>query len=320
MKFRDFFKAEAEVVNETSKVNKKNIARGSAFIVVIVLVILSFVHSIYTVKESEYALISTFGKVHAETVPGIHFKIPFVQDVKTVTKNIIGLPIGYEEGTGRSIEQESLMITLDYNFINADFYIEYQISDPILATYKSENAFVILKNLAQSYIRDTIGLVNVDDILTNKKFEIQTKIRDQLRERMEKENLGISIINVTIQDAEPPTEEVKNAFKEVETAKQGKETAINKANAYKNEKVPESYALIDKIIKEANAEKLNRINEATGQVARFNSVYSEYLKYPLISKKRMFYEVVENVFPDLKIVIDLGDGVNKMLPIEKFVE
>ncbi len=130
-------------------------------------------------------------------------------------------------------------------------------------------------------------------------------------------DIGIQLINITIQDAEPPTEEVMEAFKAVETAKQGKETAINNANKYRNEKLPGAEAQIDRILKEAEAGKEARINNAEGQAARFNALYEEYIKYPLITKQRMYYETMEELLPDLKLIIDGGNGsIQKFLPLD----
>ena len=108
------------------------------------------------------------------------------------------------------------------------------------------------------------------------------------------------------------------AFKAVETAKQGKETALNNANKYRNEKLPEAEAEADQIIQDAEAQKQVRINEAEAEVARFNAMYEEYVKNPEITKKRMFYEAMEDVLPGMKIVIDNGDGVQKVLPLDSF--
>ena len=129
------------------------------------------------------------------------------------------------------------------------------------------------------------------------------------------------MVNITIQDAEPPTTEVIAAFKEVETAKQGKETAVNNANKYRNEQIPKAKAEVDKIKQEADAAKQERINEANGQVARFNSMYQEYVKYPEVTKKRMFYETMEDVLPGLKVIIESSDGkTNTILPLDSFVQ
>ena len=160
-----------------------------------------------------------------------------------------------------------------------------------------------------------ISLLN---ILTTGKNEIQASIKEVLAAQLEKHDIGLSLVNVTIQDSEPPTVEIMEAFKNVETAKQGKETAINNANKYRNEKLPTAEAEADKIIKEAEAYKQERINEATGQVARFNAMYEEYIKNPTITKQRMFYEAMEEVLPDLELIIDSSNGVQKILPLDSF--
>jgi len=139
-----------------------------------------------------------------------------------------------------------------------------------------------------------------------------------IMEKLDEQDLGVALVNITIQDSEPPTVEIMEAFKKVETAKQGKETAINNANKYRNEKLPTAQAEADRIIKDAEAFKAERINEATGQVARFNSMYEEYIKNPVVTKQRMFYEAMEEVLPDLKLIIDSGEGVDKILPLESF--
>ena len=104
------------------------------------------------------------------------------------------------------------------------------------------------------------------------------------------------------------------------TAKQGKDTALNNANKYRNEQIPQAEAEADKILQDAEAEKESRINEAEGQVARFNSMYEEYVKYPAITRQRMFYEAMEDVLPDMKVIIEGGNGsqVQQLLPLEPF--
>ena len=141
-----------------------------------------------------------------------------------------------------------------------------------------------------------------------------------IMKKIEEQDIGIQLVNITIQDSEPPTQEVMKAFKAVETAKQGKETALNNANKYRNEKLPEAEAQADQIVQDAEAEKQVRINEAEAEVAKFNAMYEEYIKNPEITKKRMFYEAMEDVLPDMKLIIDNGSGVQKVLPIESFVE
>ena len=103
------------------------------------------------------------------------------------------------------------------------------------------------------------------------------------------------------------------AFKAVETAKQGKETSINNANKYRNEKLPIAEADADQILQEAEATKQERINEANAQVAMFNAKFEEYEKNPEVTKKRMFYEAMEGILPQLRVIIDGTDSTTTML-------
>ena len=299
---------------------KSGIGRVVGIVVAVLLVASLVFGGTYQIKEQEQAVLITFGQAKAVTEPGLHFKIPFVQQVKKVNTTIQGFAIGYDESTDASNEAESLMITSDYNFVNVDFYVEYRFSDPVKAIYASKEPVKILKTISQSCIRSVIGSYPVDDVLTTGKNEIQGKIKEEIIKKLEEQDLGVQLVNITIQDSEPPTLEVMEAFKAVETAKQGKETTLNNANKYRNEQIPSAEASADKIIKDAEAQKTERINEATAQVARFNAMYAEYIKNPTITKQRMFYETMEDVLPELKVIIESPNGdVQSFYPIESFV-
>ena len=254
-------------------------------------------------------MVCTFGKPKAVTEPGLHFKIPLIQSVTKVNTTIQGLTVGYDDREEYTDEA-----------IRVDFYAEYRISDPVKALYASQDPVAILNNIAQNCIRTTIGSYGVDAVLTTGKNEIQANIKQMIMDKLESYDIGVQLVNITIQDAQPPTTEVIAAFKEVETAKQGKETALNNANKYRNEQIPEAKAEADKILQNAQAQKESRINEAEGQVARFNSMYEEYIKYPTITKQRMFFETMEDVMPEMKVIIQSGDGsqVQQLLPLEPF--
>lgn len=287
-------------------------------IAVFVLIILAF-NSTYQIREQEQAVLITLGKAQPVTEPGLHFKIPFIQQVRKVNTTIQGFAIGYTDKADEYSTDDSLMITSDYNFVNVDFYVEYRYSDPVKAIYASKDPVAILSNVSRSCIRSVIGSYPVDEVLTTGKNEIQAEIKEMIIGRLEEQDIGIQLVNITIQDSEPPTAEVMEAFKAVETAKQGKETALNNANKYRNEQIPQAQAKADGIIKDAEAQKTERINEATAQVARFNAMYEEYIKNPVITRQRMFYEAMEEVLPGLKVIIESPDGdMQTIYPIESF--
>lgn len=290
---------------------KANMKKIVLTVVVVLLVFITFGSSFYTIDETESAVITTFGKATLIEEKGLHFKMPFIQHLTKVDTTVKGIKIGYgdnADGTSYSIEHESLMITSDYNFIDADFYISYQVTNPIKYLYASDEPDTILKNIAMSSIRSTVSAYTVDTAITTGKAEIQSNVRSMIVSELEEEDIGITLVDASIQDVEPPTDTIIEAFTAVETAKQGKESAINEANAYRNAKIPAASAEADRIIQEAEAQKTSRINEANGQVARFNAEYEEYKNYPLITKKRMFLETMQDVLPSLTIVIDNGEG------------
>lgn len=303
-------------INLTPEKLKKAVIGAAVVIVALILIF----NCTYQVREQEQAVVLTFGNAKTVSQSGLHFKIPFIQQVEKVDTTIKGISIGYDLDTGATIDDEALMITSDYNFVNVDFFLEYQVSDPVQALYASEDPEEILKNIAQSCIRTVVGNSEVDSVLTTGKSEIQAEIKEMISTRLDEQQLGIYLVNITMQDAEPPTTEVMEAFKAVETAKQGKETAINNANKYKNEKMPEAQAKVDQIKQSAEGQRQERVNEANGQVARFEQLYAEYIKYPAVTKLRMFYETMEELLPNMEIIIDTGSGtgVQKILPLDSF--
>lgn len=297
----------------------KKVGQIFGWIVVAIVAMTVILSAFYTVGETESVVVTTFGKATLVDEKGLHFKIPFIQKATKVDTTVRGLKIGYGEdsdGNTYSVEHESIMITSDYNFIDCDFYISYQVTDPIKYLYNSDDPDMIIKNIAMSSIRSTVSAFTVDNAITTGKAQIQSNVKAMMVEELEKQDIGITLVDASIQDVEPPTDDILEAFTAVETAKQGKESAVNEANAYRNAKLPEAEAEADKIVQTAEAEKSARINEATGQAARFNEEYNEYVHYPLITKQRMFMEAMSDVLPTLQVVIDQGDGeIMKYYPI-----
>lgn len=302
------------------------IARYVVIALAVVFVLALISSCWYTVDEQQQAVVTTFGKVTNTTGAGIHWKLPFgIQKATLVDVNVHQkIEIGYvteESGNTVSIEDESKMITGDYNIINIDFFVEYKVSDPVKYLYNSHDADMILKNLVQSQIRNVVGSTNVDSALTVGKSEMQIQIQDLVVTQLEKYDIGLILTNLSIQDADPPTDSVTAAFKAVETAKQSAERVINQAEAYQNEKIPAAQAEADALLKNAEYLKQSRINEAKEAVAMFTAMYTEYQNDPEITRIRMYYEAISEVLPGVRLYIDASgeDGVTKLLPLESLV-
>lgn len=155
--------------------------------------------------------------------------------------------------------------------------------------------------------------------MTTGKSKIQAAVKETLIEDLEEADIGLSVVNISIQDVEPPTAEVLAAFKAVENAKQGSQTAVNNAKKYESEEIPKAEAEADKIRQIAEAKKESRIAEAKGQSERFRKIYAQYSLNPEITKRRLFYETMEDILPDLKVIVDDGN-VQKILPLDPIIE
>ena len=316
---------------EKPKKKKPDFKRAGRTVTVMVLFVLILIMAgtcFYTVDDKQQAVVTTFGKVTDVTDAGVHFKLPFgIQQERKVDANVYQkIELGYKTTNSgvETVPDECSMITGDYNIVNVDFFIEYKISDPVAYLYASTQPEVILKNLIQSQVRNVVGSSTVDAVLTDGKESIQMQVKELVTEILAEYNIGLTLVDVKIQDAEPPTQEVIEAFKSVETAKQQAETVINDAKAYQNAQLPLAEAQADQLIQNAEFLKQKRINEAIQQVAMFEAMYEEYALNPQITKIRMYYETISEILPGVKLYINTaganGSDVQMLLPLESLID
>ena len=300
---------------------------GTTILIVLLALIIAggAMSCFYTVDDKQQAVVTTFGKVTDITEAGVHFKLPFgIQNVDKVDVNVYQkIELGYSSAYGNKNTSESVMITGDYNIVNVDFFVEYRISDPVQYLYSSNDPELILKNLIQSQVRNVVGSSTVDAVLTDGKENIQMQVKDLVSQILGEYDIGLTLVDVRIQDAEPPTADVIEAFKAVETAKQQAEAVVNNAKAYQNAQIPQAQAQADQAIQNAEYLKQKRINEAVEQVAMFSAMYEEYARNPAITKSRMYYEAIQEILPGVKLYINTangGDDVQMLLPLDSLVD
>ena len=301
----------------------QKIKKWAIIAAIAIFVIVGIATCFYTVDDKQQAVVTTFGKVSDVTDAGLHFKLPFgIQKVDKVNVNVYQkIELGYttdQNGVVVTNTSESTMITGDFNIVNVDFYVEYKITDPVKFLYSSNNPELILKNLIQSQVRNVVGSSTVDSVLTDGKENIQMQVKELVTQILAEYDIGLTLIDVRIQDAEPPTTKVVEAFKAVETAKQTAEAVVNEAKAYENAQIPNAEAQADKLLQNAEYLKTKRINEAIEAVAMFEAMFVEYEQNPDITRSRMYYEAISKVLPGVRIYINTGDGqsVEMLLPLE----
>ena len=298
----------------------KTIQRLLPLAVILLLVLLLATGSFYNVSEQQNAVVTMFGEVVRTDTAGLYFKIPLLQKVRKVDITTHGTGIGYSVSpSGQNITNamDGIMITKDFNLINIDFYLEYKVSDPVAYLFNSQQPEEILRNVALASIRSTVINFTVDEAMTTGKSAIQAEVKEKMVSELREQNIGIQVVNITVQDAEPPTAEIIRAFKDVETAKQAAETNINQAHKYENQQIPAAEAQADRTVQQAQAQKAARVAEAEGQVARFKAMYEQYTLNPLITRQRMFYEALEELLPGMKVIITDG-GTQTVLPLDSF--
>lgn len=271
--------------------------------ITVVVFVITIFNCVFFTNEQEIAYTMTFGNATIVEGAGPHFKMPFITSKKVLDATNKGMAIGYNLENNESVSEESLMITSDFNFVNTDFYVEYRISDPIAYVYGTSYPEGILRNIAQASIRNTVGLYDVDTVLTTGKAEIEAIVKEQIIEKLQNHETGLTIVGVSIQDVEPPTDKVSTAFKDVETAKQNAESVVNNAKAAEQTKIPEAEAKADQIIKNAEAAKTERMNQATQEVAEFMALYQEYMENPETVKLQLYYSMMEDILPGMEIII-----------------
>ena len=308
------------------QIDPKKFFKRVVTVAVILLIAVGILTCFYTVDDKQQAVVTTFGKVTDITGAGLHFKLPFgIQEVHKVDVNVYQkIQLGYstdDSGNYKSNSDESAMITGDYNIVNVDFFVEYKISDPVQYLYSSNMPETILRNLIQSQVRNVVGSSTVDAVLTTGKENIQMQVKELVVDILAKYDIGLTLVDVRIQDSEPPTKEVVEAFKAVETAKQNAEAVVNQAVAYQNAELPKAQAQADQLLQNAQYLKQKRINEAVEAVAMFEARYGEYKSNPEITRSRMYYEAISQILPGVKVYINTGSGenVNMLLPLESLV-
>jgi modulator of FtsH protease HflK len=301
-------------------VTVKQIIVGFLSLISIAILALFLTTGWYIVDESEQAALITFGKVDEHiTEPGLKFKMPWpIQRVEILSRGTFTTTVGYDENNGEVVEyrDEAKMITGDENILLADLVVQWRITNPERFLFNSNDPEQILFSATSASLRGVIGSSRIDDALTDQRPAIEARVWDYLVELIEKYDIGISVMDVKLQDVELPNEDVRRAFTEVTDAREERLTKINEATKYRNQKMNEAKGEQDAIMSRAEGTRTERLERARGDVARFNALYNEYLINPEVTRSRLVLETLEKVLPDTEIyIMDSSSDTVKYLPI-----
>lgn len=314
---------------------------GGVFTVLLAVVLAWLLLSSYVIVDARQAgVVLRFGQYNRTLGPGFHFKLP--RPLESVTK------VGTTEI--RSVSDKVRMLTSDENIISVDFNVQYQVSDARLYLFSlSGQPEDTLQQAAEAAVRTVVGANIMDNILTSQsdpvavaaadpaaastvaaptaaaatkvppqtRDTLQQQTRDILQATLDGYHSGITVTDVSFQNVAPP-QEVKDAFDDVNAAREDKQATENNARATASKIVPEARGDASRILAQALGYSAERVARANGDAAQFNLIFKEYKAAPDVTRRRLWLETVENVMSNNPKVLDGSGGRNVIyLPLER---
>lgn len=296
---------------------------------ILVLVAVSLISTCYyTVNTDEKGVVLLFGKFNRFAEPGLRLKWPMgietAQKVKVTTIETeefgfqtisAGVQTRYSTDKSR-FAKESLMLCGDLSIAQVEWIVQYRISDPkaFLFNVGHERKRKMIRDVSESAMRKIVGDSSVDEVLTERRSEINFEVQKLMQENMDAYETGISIETVRLKDVNPP-ESVKYAFNEVNAAQQDKERMVNQARKEYNQVIPRARGEAQQLIKKADAYAIDRTNTAKGDASRFVQVWEQYKNSKDVTRKRMYLETMNKVLPNIEKKYIIDDEVKGLLPL-----
>ncbi len=297
-------------------------------IAVMVLVAIVALTSIpFQIRPEEVGLVLRVGRNVRTTEPGLHFKLPFIEQVLRVPvqrqlKEEFGfrttVPGIQTRSAAGEFAGESVMLTGDLNVAVVEWVVQYRVTDPYNYLFKVRGLTETFRSMSQAVMREVVGDRTVTEVLTVGRQEIATASERLLQDLVNQYEMGLVIDQIVLQDVTPP-DPVKPSWDEVNQAQQQRDRLINEARAEYNKVIPRAKGEAGQAILQAEGYALERVNGAQGDATRFKAVYDAYRRAPEVTRRRLYLETMQRVLPELgaKVFMDQGLGsVMPLLPIE----
>jgi len=304
-------------------------ARMVRLVVIAVAVLALLLTGYYQVEPDGVAVVQRFGKFVRTTDPGPHVKIPF--GVETVTKVPVKQTLKMEFGfrtvrpgihtefapPSEETRAESIMLTGDLNVAVVEWTVQFRIKDPRQFLFDVRDVSKTFRDMSEAVMREVVGDHSVDEVITIGRDAIAIQAKEQLQKLCDRYGIGIDVQQLVLQNVNPP-DAVKPAFNEVSQAIQEKERAINDAWADYNKAVPRAKGEAEQAVRSAEGYALERVNHAEGDARRFEAIYEEYRKAPVVTRQRMYLETMGQLLPTLGRKLILDDKAKGVLPLLQF--
>ncbi len=302
------------------------INKGLIKLVVIgVMVIIILIGSIYQIGPEERGIILRFGKYVRSAGPGLHLKLPFGIEglTKVPVQRQLKMEFGFqttrpgiqtEYRVTTDSQKEALMLTGDLNVAIVEWIVQYKIKNPFNYLFKLRDVDSTFRYMNEAVVRRIIGDHSVDEVITIGRAKIASQAKQELQELCDLYKIGISVNQLIFQDVNPP-DPVKPAFNEVNESLQEKETKINEAWSEYNQEIPKARGEAEQMIRAAEGYAMERTNRAEGDANRFRSIYKEYARAPLVTRKRLYLETINEFLPKINKKIIFDEAQKNILPL-----
>ena len=286
--------------NAKNHLGKLGQGPGSILMAVLVLLVVFLLLSSYTIVGArEAGVVLRFGQYSRTLAPGFHLKLP--QPIESVTK--------VEATRIRSVTDKVAMLTKDENIITIDFTVQYQVDDSRKYLFSLNDPDGTIGAAAEAAVRSVIGGSDMDQILSAAGASLVSEAQVTLQKTLDGYDSGLRVTEVSFQNVSPPNE-VKDAFDDVNNAREDKQSIENAALAYASKVVPVARGDAARIAAEASGYKAARIARAQGDTTSFGLILAEYKAAPEVTRKRLWLETMEQVMADNPKVIDSSGGRN----------
>jgi membrane protease subunit HflK len=297
---------------------------GTFVIGIIVIAAIIFLGtSFYIVDQAEQAVVTRFGKYHTTTGPGLRYKLPFGIDKTYIvnTSRVMTEEFGFRtvSRSGRTPayagdSSTATMLTGDLNMVVVEWVIQYRIADPFAWTFNVYDRERTIQDVSRSVINMLVGDRAIMDIMGVERTSIEARAEEVMNETFSSYGLGILVITVKLQNIDPPAD-VKDAFDDVNRATQDMNRLINEGQQAYNEQIPRTRGEAERMVQVAEGYATERVNRAYGDVARFNAVYDEYRLSQEVTRRRLYYEMIEDVFKNDTGTTVIDRNLDNFLPL-----
>ena len=286
--------------------------------------LLAVLSMVFTIEPEEVGVVLQFGRYTRTAEPGLNFKLPapIEQVMKVPVQRQLKQEFGFQtveagvrtQYSDRDFEGESLMLTGDLNVAVVEWIAQYRVDDPYKYLFKVRNVSKTFRDMNEAVVRAVVGDRSVDEVITVGRLEIEDQVKLKLQELCDRYETGIVVDQIVLQNVNPP-DPVKPSFNEVNQAEQERERSINQARGEYNRVIPKAGGEAAQVVEQAKGYAIDRVNRAKGDAVLFEEVYAAYRRAPEVTRRRIFLETMETIYPAMQRKILLDGSLEGILPL-----